>query len=182
MKRPESIEDVSRRCEECFTNFQKQIILHPVEKTPKGFDKYLTWANEDNTSHTLSKDFSFLHVWNKQEVEIGKQSGTAGLRAYRENIGGEKTQDLIKKDLLDEKPPLPSTSGTVSETIHPQPKELSAEDFALVKIRGEAKTNLILILALDQEIEAFWKRNNFPDNGQKKGLWLKELISMSKIL
>ena len=175
LKKPETISD-AKACVDCQTDWKKDIMVHAVQKEYQNI-KYLTWANEDGTTHVLSKDYSFLHVWNNAEVQIGKQSGTAGLRASRENIGGEKTQDLIKKDLLDDqKEPLPSTSGEIYEDISKKPKarEMDVTDFAETSMRAEIKIECKFIKIIEDEVFDFLGTKEAPvPNPNHVGMYVK---------
>jgi len=132
MKKPEKISD-AQVCPDCETDWKKKIVVHAIEKKFKD-ERYLTWANEDGTTHTLSKQYDYVHVWNNEEVDIGKnKGGTAGLKAHREkevtmdSIAVENTQGLMQKDLLLNPPTQTSKTAEVS-TQKPENRFIDAID------------------------------------------------------
>jgi len=82
MKKPTSLSD-KMGCQECDVSWNRLIEVHAIQKEFKG-NKYLTWANSDGSTHQLSKQFEFIHVWSEEESKIGKDGGTARLKAHRD--------------------------------------------------------------------------------------------------
>jgi len=206
LKNPDSADQVAE-CVDCEASEWKVAIkIHSGARTwrqpDKTIKKYFGWDNPDGSAHIIKAGEDFFHVWSAIEKEIAKERGTAGLRKYREDnepfkdVAVEKTQDLAKKDLLlnsgDETGTLPLSgidvtgSGTTRTTPpnqdKPKAKTMDVTDFAANKILDEAQTNLKILALLDEAIEEFWKYMKYPENGQKKGLWLKELRRMSRVI
>jgi len=62
----------------------------------------------------------------------------------------------------------------------PKTRELDVVDIAESQLRAETKINLKVLDLYDDEIQKHWTKHNWPENGQKMGLWLKCLIGMNK--
>jgi len=174
MKKPEKISD-AKVCIDCQVEWKKDIKIHAVEKEFQQ-SKYFTWANEDGTTHTLPAQYNFIHVWNNLEVQIGKDSGSAGLRANRENIGGDNTQDLIKKDLLDEPKVVELQPNEPKETGHipPKVKEMDAADFAETSMKAEVKIECKFIKIIEDVVFDFLGTKEAPvPNPNHVGMYVK---------
>ena len=86
MKKPTDITNPPQVCEECKTNFGKEITVHPVKKEFQG-SPYLTWANEDGSSHSMGAEQQYIHVWNDKEKQAAKIGGSALVKPIREEQG-----------------------------------------------------------------------------------------------
>ena len=153
MKKPETINDAPKRCEECFTNFQKEIMVHAVEKTWKD-GKYLTWGNIDGSSHSMSKEFQYIHVWSEEEKKQAKIGGSASLKILRQNIGGDKTQELIQKDLL-------------------QPRTMDAADFAEEPMRKRVQLECKFIQIIEDEVRKYLDTGHGVPDPAHVGMYVK---------
>jgi len=118
MKKPTDITNSPCRCEECYTNFNEEIMIHPIEKTYQGSTR-LSWGNTDGSGHITKVNDDFIHVWDEKEKELVKDGGTARLKLHRE--------DKIE-------PPLEVTKPTSLK-----PREMDASDFAQPAMRAEIK-------------------------------------------
>ena len=103
----------------------------------------------------------------KQQHNCSKKGATSDNFKFRES-------QIPNKTLLDENKWMKTTSeiGKV--------KEMDVVDIAESQLRAETKINLKVLDLYDDEIQQHWAKHNWPENGQKMGLWLKCLIGMNK--
>ena len=104
MKKPTDITNSPCRCEECYTNFQEEIMVHPIQKIYQGNTR-LSWGNTDGSGHITKVGDDFIHIWSEKEKELAKIGGSASLSMHRQNNKPitEQMQGVQEPHKLDEK-------------------------------------------------------------------------------
>ncbi len=154
-------------CNKCQCVIKWDMQLKPPAKSPRAKEGKAGWWVEDLSKepHTQSRCEKFQSTGEFQSTD-----------EKIEHAADSKGTQMIKKELLEDEPLVKTETSEIP--VH----SLDAADFAVIKIRGEAKTNLKILTLIDEEITNYYKHNKWELNGQKMGLWMKLLLDMSKII
>ena len=164
-----------------------QAVKGTVKPCPNGCGKDIFFESRYGPDGKLiekEKDGKMVTRWWMME-DVSKQQHNCSKRGIKSDPIPMRESKLVDKSLLrqDELPNTPEPSDnkwmkTTSEI--PKVKEIDVVDIAESQLRAETKINLRVLDLLDNEIQNHWKEHNWPENGQKMGLWMKLLIEMNK--
>ena len=184
MKRPNSLSDANQICQDCITEWDKQIEVHAVAKEFKG-KKYFTWANKDESGHVTKVNEEFFHVWSEAERAIAKEGQTAGLRAWRDakksdeivaeiKPEGNLPEETIVKTTLEVKA-VPEETKEAVNTDGPRVKEIDVADIAEPRLKAEALVECKVIHVIEQVVFKFLqsKKPMVEPNPNHIGMYVK---------